>query len=741
MRLHRRTFLACLLLALPACQLAPHRPPALDLDPLFALAREVRNPVPSGLAWLDAGHYLVHGTPPGAAEGAEPMLHRVAVDDGRWQPLYDAGAMTAALEALPAFDRKAAERWSRRSRYTWLPDHAGVLIRHGGGLHVYRFAEDRAVTILADTQGVVGETLSPDGKRLAFVRDNDLWTVSTLGGEEPVRLTTDGSDTLLNGRLDWVYQEEIYGRGQWNAFWWSPDSRRLCFLQLDDGPVPVFRVEDHLRDDRYGHLEEWRYPKAGEPNPLVRVGLVAATGGPVVWADLERWPAADRLVMHVSWTPDAREAVLQVANRIQTRIDVAFADAESGATRVAFAEQTMSWAEPSELYWLDDQEFLWLSARDGWRHLYRYRRDGTLRGRVTAGEWEIESLLAVDPVAGQVYAVTDEAAPTERHLWRIALQGGGRERLTGIRGTHRVQLSPDRRHYLDSWSNAGDPGATELRTVASGGGELVRTLSRGDLSPAAEVFVAPEFYQVPDRDGFLMEARLYRPPDFRPGRRYPVFVTVYTGPNLPVVWNAFGGFSALWYSALARRGILVWSVDNESASGKGHVHTSVAYRRLGQTELEDLEDSLDWLVAQGWADPERVAIHGWSYGGYITTYALTHSERFRVGIAGAPVTDWRNYDSIYTERFMDTPEANPEGYEASSAVAAAEHLHGRLLLLHGTIDENVHLANTLEFAWALQKAGQPFAMMLYPRNRHGIGDADQRRHLYRTMTCFLLENL
>ena len=721
----------------------------VDVAAAFELLEQVRNRPPAALQWLDAASYAVLGRPPGAAESERPRLYRVGVESGAWTPLYDALALHEALATQGEIGADAAAELASRSGHElWRgADGAavGLLVQHEGRWYAWNWDASAVQRVAGpDFAGAAPEhaQAAPDGSRLAFVRGNDLYVAPLRAPAEgepaEQRLTSDGGPERLNGVLDWVYQEEIYGRGQWRAFWWSPDSTRLAFLQLDESPVREFRVEDHI--PAYGKQEIWRYPKAGEANPGVEVGVAAAGGGPLAWVDLARWPAADRLVMRVDWTPEGDAVALQICNRIQNQLDLVFADPAGGAPRVVLSEKSASWVQPSPLHWLPDGSFLWESTRNGRKHLYRYRRDGTQLGALTAGEFQVASVVGVDAAAGVVYLLSDEGERLQQHLWRVPLDLSPRTRITQGRGTHQVELAPGWRYFIDTWSHAEDPGATELRRLDDGG--LVRELSRGDRERLlASGFQAPRFVQVRNREGQPLEARYLPARGLKPGQRAPVLIYQYSGPESPMVRDSFGGRNELWHQALARAGILVWSCDPRSASGKAQADAAIAYRRLGETELRDLEDGLDWLLQEGLADPARVAIWGWSYGGYMASYALTHSTRFRLGIAGAPVTDWRNYDTVYTERYMSTPQDNPEGYRASSVVEAAGRLHGELLLIHGTIDENVHLANTLQLAYALQEAGKPFRMMLYPRNRHGVVDPEQRLHLYRMMTEFLREEL
>jgi dipeptidyl-peptidase-4 len=340
-----------------------------------------------------------------------------------------------------------------------------------------------------------------------------------------------------------------------------------------------------------------------------------------------------------------------------------------------------------------------------------------------------------------VIAMRDD--PIAPHLYSVALREAGEVaepvRVTRAAGSHAVTFNDSATLYHDRWSSLTEPTQAALFSSA---GELVRQVETGELEDLEGIAWGQiERHQVPTRDGFIMEALLIKPPGFDPSRRYPVLQYNYGGPHSPVVRDAWGGKRYAWHQLLAQRDVLIWMCDNRSASGKGITPVFEAYGRLGEIELRDIEDGLDWLAAKPWVDPERIAIWGWSYGGFMASYALTHSQRFKAAIAGAPVTDWRYYDSVYTERYMKRPQANAEGYAATSVVEAAKDLHGDLLLIHGTIDDNVHLQNSMQLIYALQKAGKQFELMLYPKARHGVRNKAQEEHLYTLMTEFLLRQL
>ena len=692
---------------------------------------------PGGLTWLTDTHYLLRERDP--ASGRTRLLS-VEVTTGASEPLLDVAALERSLADIPGMGADAARRVVRSGRYVWSPDHSAAVIDISNDLYYFSrppAGDGQVRRLTRDPLPELMPSFSPDGRLVAFVRDHDLVVVEVDTRRESA-LTMDGHADLLNGELDWVYQEEIYGRGNFKGYWWSPDSAHLAYLQTDESPVKEFTVVDHLpyRLD----LETTDYPKAGDLNPLVRLGVVPAVGGETVWADLDHYTPTDLLIVSVGWSPDGGNVVFQAQNREQTWLDLNLADPTSGATTRLLQETTPAWVDVhGDPTWLDDGSFLWLSERSGWKHLYHYAADGTLVGQVTDGEWELRTLHGVDEASGWIYFSGTERSPIGGDVYRVRMDGTELTRLSEREGTHQARFSPDFARYLDTWSDIHTP--PQVRVHEADGTEVL-VVASNDVPALSEYRLAtPEFLQVTSRDGFVMEAMMIKPPDFDPSRRYPVFQHTYGGPHAQQVRNAWGGSATLFYQLLAQHGVIVWVMDNRTASGKGAVSTWPVYQNFGELELRDIEDGIAWLKEQPWVDGSRIGIEGWSYGGFMTSYALTHSDSFVMGIAGGTVSDWRDYDTIYTERFMRTPQNNPEGYRKSSPRFKAEDLNGALLLLHGTMDDNVHLQSTLQFVYELQKAGKQFDLMLYPRSRHGITDPELNTHLRHRMLDFVLEHL
>lgn len=678
-----------------------------------------------GLEWLPDGR--------GYLERRDGVLHAVDPVSGAAVPAYDHAALEAALAGHEDFDAEAARRLARRPTL-FSEDRAAVLIEHGQRLYFYRFADGQLRRVAETPAERRVLTLSPDARRAAFVRESNLYVLDLAAATEQA-LTADGGETLLNGVLDWVYQEEVYGRGNWRGYWWAPDSAALAYLQLDERDVPVYPLVDLT--ETHPPVESLRYPKAGDPNPRVRLGIVPAAGGATVWVDLGAYADQDILIVGVDWAPDGR-LVYAVQDRESRWLDLNDADPQTGAARRLLHETSPAWVDYfGPPHWLADGSFLWSSARDGWQHLYHYARDGALRRRVTAGPWEARKLHGVDEAGGWVYLTGTRDTPLEEHAYRVPLAGGPVERLTEPGCTHAVAFDPQWRYFIDTFSNVTTPPRVHLRDARGG---LVRIISANEVPElAARRLSPPEFVRVPTPAGHALNGLLIRPPGRPRGRPRPVVLFTYAGPHAPCVHNRWGGREYLFQQWLAQEGFLVWVVDPYSASGEGHRSAWRCYQQLGVTELADLEASLHWLAAAAHADLERVAIDGYSYGGFMAAFALTHSTLFRAGIAGAGLSDWRNYDSIYTEKFMRTPANNPAGYQASSVMAAASRLHGRLLLVHGLLDDNVHAQNTFQLAQKLQEAGQDFDLMIYPEDGHGIHHG--ARHFERLRLDFLTRNL
>ncbi|HEX7118984.1 MAG TPA: S9 family peptidase [Longimicrobiales bacterium] len=634
--------------------------------------------------------------------------------------------------AIEAFDFSADE--SKVLIYT---NSQRVWRQNTKGTYYVFDVETRRLTPVSTRPGwQMFAKFSPDGTKVGFVRDNDLFVTDLATGEE-MRLTTDGSETIINGTFDWVYEEELGLRDGWR---WSPDGERIAFWRLDQSPVRTFYMIDDL--DQYSEPIPLRYPKAGEANSIARIGVVSVEDGAVVWMDTGD-DTSDYLA-RMEWAASSDELVIQRLNRHQNRIEVMLADAETGESRVVMSDTDEKWIDvDDDLTWVDGGErFIWSSERDGFNHLYLFGREGQLVRQLTEGEWDVTDFYGVDEEEGWVYFAAARPNPMERHLFRVPLDGGRIERVSEEPGTHRIDLSPDFSLYIDTYSRASVPPSARLHEVD---GDAVRTLV-DNARVAAELEEAgaraPEFFTFTTPDGVELNGWMIKPPAFDESRRYPVLMYVYGGPGSQTVTDAWGGSRYLWHQALAQRGFIVVSIDNRGTGARGSAFKKVTYLNLGEVESDDQIAGARYLASLPYVDPSRIGIWGWSYGGYMTALTMARGgDVFRAGISVAPVTDWHLYDTIYTERFMRTPQENPEGYRKSSPIAHVDGLSGRLLLIHGTGDDNVHFQNSVQLVNALQEAGKQFDFMLYPNKTHSISGGNTSLHLFTMMTEWLERNL
>jgi len=714
----RRTLI--LLFALPLFAAAEKRPVTLD----DVVATRGQRPGNGAITWApDGKHFAFRERDSLWQYHAQSGLKKEIVSLAR---LREKAVKGAPAEAFDWQNRRVAE-----SSYQWSSSGAEMLVEADGDLFLVQVASGEWKQLTATAEAEHDPKLSPDGRQVAFRRQQDLYTLEVASRKE-TRLTHDGSATLLNGQLDWVYPEELE---LGTAYWWSPDSKRIAYLQFDISHEPIFPQVDLL--SARGKLEPERYPKAGDPNADVRVGVAPAAGGPTRWMDLGE--TRGFLIARVDWLPSGDGLAVQRLNRVQNRLDLLLADPSSGSASPLLHEQDPYWVDVSDSYRFlhDGKHFLWSSERDGFRHLYLYSMDGKLVHPITRGDWDVTEIAGVDEAAKTVYYTSTAQSALERHLYRVGFDGKHAARLTQTAGMHSVSMSPNCEYYLDSESSLSSP---RQRTLHAKDGKQTAVYMEADRKATEELQILPtEIVKVTASDGALLYARLIKPAGFSPEKKYPAIVMIYGGPGSQTVQNTWSGAS--WDQALAARGFVIWELDNRGSLGRGHRWQSAVFHNLGAKELEDQKEGVRYLESLGFVDPARVGIHGWSYGGFMTLYALCNApDLFRAGIAGAPVTDWRNYDTIYTERYMGLPQENVDGYRRGSVVAKAADLSAKLMIVHNFGDDNVHFQNTLQMADALERAGKQFELMVYPQKAHGV-TGPVRKQMLEGMTRFFETNL
>lgn len=571
-------------------------------------------------------------------------------------------------------------------------------------------------------------TYSPDEQWAAYTLDNNLFVHSFKSGKD-IQLTTDGSETILNGHASWVYYEEILGRAsQYKAFWWSPDSKRICYMRFDDSQVPVFPI--YWSDGQHGRLENERYPKAGDKNPGVKIGIASIETGQTVWADFN--PKEDQYFGTPFWTP-ASQLWIQWMPRSQDNLKVYQVDLNKGSKKEIYDEKQTTWVEFSAL---DRFEFLASgkgviikSDKSGWMHFYLYDMNGKLVNAMTNGDFTVGELYRVDEKAKLIYFNARKENSTRWDLYSASFDGSKLKRLSfGDYSFTDMNFSPGGKYFMTSYSNIITPGT---QILMDNRGKLIRE-SGNAKGGAYNDFTFPkkELIRVKSGDGlFDLPVLISYPVNFDPAKKYPVLVSIYGGPNAGTVydsWRMTG--SDIWW---AQEGLIQVAFDNRSSGHFGKKGMNFIHRQLGKWEIEDYLTCARWLKAQPWVDGNRLCITGGSFGGYMTCMALTYgADVFTYGVANASVTDWQLYDTYYTERFMDTPAENPEGYKNTSPLTYVKQYKGLLRIVHGTSDDNVHMQNSIQFISALQDQKKHFEFMLYPGERHGIGTNNQYKGLH-----------
>ncbi|HOU14490.1 MAG TPA: S9 family peptidase [Anaerolineae bacterium] len=632
------------------------------------------------------------------------------------------------------------------TRYALSGQGSRVLVPLNGGIYVQNSVDAPLRQIVGNDGGpALDPQFSPDGNFIAYVRDAELYVVSAEGGES-VQVTAGARGAgCTHGLAEYIAQEEM---GRSHGFWWSPDGRWLAFAEVDETHIPVYRIvhqgQDHVGE---GAQEDHRYPFAGQANATVRLGVVSAYGGArlgdrpqqPVWMNLGE--DDDIYLARVQWFSDGC-LVAQIEDREQTELRLLCFDPQTGASETILTETSDVWINLHDLLTpLKDGRFVWAAERTGFRHLYLYDSAGQLIRQLTDGPWMVDTLAGVDEANGWVYFTATQAHPTEQHLYVVSLDGGDVRQITREPGMHAVTLDHARRRFVDVHSAPETPPTVTLRDLADGA--LLRVIyDTPDPRVAALELPAPQIVAFQNCNGDMLYGALYFPPaEYGPGP-YPVIVSVYGGPHAQRVtrnWALTVDMHAQYLSSL---GFLVLKVDNRGSARRGLAFEGALKHNMGDVEVQDQVDGVKWLVAQGLADPARVGIYGWSYGGYMAAMCLARApETFKVAVAGAPVTHWDGYDTHYTERYMGTPQSNPAGYATSSVMAHVDKIQGKLLLVHGLIDENVHFRHTARLINALIHARKPYELLLFPDERHTPRRVADRIYMEERISDFFLENL
>jgi len=627
------------------------------------------------------------------------------------------------------------------TRYAWNGPTGRLLLPLGDAVYVQDGPDCPLRRLAGGDAPILDPRFSPDGRFVAYVQDAELYVVPSSGGA-PQQLTHGARGTgRTHGLAEYIAQEEM---GRSSGFWWSPDSRWLAFIEVDETHIPVYRIVHQGQDGvGEGAQEDHHYPFAGQANAVVRLGVVPATGGAPLWLDL----AGAEYLARVSWFPGdaAHDATLvaQLENRDQTELRLVRFDVQTGQGTPLLTETNPVWINLHDmLHPLPDGRFIWASERTGFMHLYLYDAAGRLIRPLTQGEWLVDEIAGVDMARDLVYFLATREHATERHLYVTSLAGAEPREITRESGLHRVRLDHTCRRFVDVYSGLDQPPVVYLRSLENGAA-LATLYDDPDPRVATLGLRPPGLVEFKNRAGVTLYGALYVPSEtlYGPGP-YPLIVSVYGGPHAQRVVHDWSMAAAMRAQYLRSLGYMVFVLDNRGSARRGLDFEGAIRHNLGDLEVRDQVDGVRWLVAQGLADPARVGIYGWSYGGYMALMCLARApETFKVAVAGAPVTHWDGYDTHYTERYMGTPQSNPKGYAASSVMAHVAAIQGKLLLVHGLIDENVHFRHTARLINALIHARKPYQLLLFPDERHVPRRLADRIYMEERIRDFFLENL
>jgi dipeptidyl-peptidase-4 len=687
----------------------------------------------SGLAWTPDSKQISFFESTGTGKAARREVWTMDAATGTRHLLIAADKLATILppQPYPLRQRTGAAR-RPPAPFQFSPDGTAMLFRGQASAVWFDLRSQTARTLVSGKEILTDEKISPDGRWISFVRDYNVWIVSTSGGDARA-VTTGGSEALRKGQLDWVYPEELEIR---SGYWWAPDSSAIAYLELDEHAVTKYTIQNNIED--LTEDETYRYPRAGEANPVARVLVQPITGGEPRGMDI----GSDKeiLIPRVEWLPDGKRLAIQRLARVANLLELTVADASSGEAHVVLTEKSKTWVDVTDILWFskDSSRFIWGSERSGYRHLYLYKIDGTELAQMTRGEWDVEAVDSVDEGRSVVYFTATERGPLERQIYRVALDGSGFERVSREAGWHAANFSPSASAFVDTHSDVMTPPRQDL---VGGDGKQIAVLHESNTGAASYGLSVVDFLQVKAKDGTLLNASMIKPSNFDPAKKYPVIVYTYGGPS-QVVRNMWQGGNFLFNEFLAQKGFIIFSVDNRGSGGRGHAFEEKVYHNVSVQELEDQRDGVAYLRTLSCVDGERIGIWGWSYGGHMTLHALFEAPQdFKAGFAGAPVSDWLQYDSIATERFLGLPKDDPEGYRKASPLNFVNGLEGKLMIGQGTGDDNVHLINTMLVLDEAIKHGKNIEVVLLPGRGHPASDPTGRIYLMKRIAAFFEKNL
>ncbi len=654
----------------------------------------------------------------------------------------ESGSITLLLSGI---DLKYNNKPIKMSDYSWTNDGKYLLIegpekeiwRHSRQAPYYLYElETKKITSLGNNDpNLRNVKLSPDGSMVGFVREHNIYIADVKTGEEK-QLTFDGSTNILNGEFDWVYEEEFSIADGWR---WSPDGKKIAFWRFDQTRVKEFYMIDEMQV--YNKVTPLKYPKTGEENSIVIIGVIDIETSDVTW--METASNDDMYIPRIYWTNSVDQIAILRLNRLQNYLELLMTDSNTGNSVVVLTDADTCWVEvdePKAMFLKNEDKIVWVSERNGYRHAYLYNYEGNLINQITDGSWEIKEVLGISESDGWIYFSGKKDTPLEQHIYRAKLTGGNVERISQQAGWHTANFSPGLKYFINEFSSVNHPSKTLLKKTD---GTLIRILKENNLEVLNGINMTyPEFSTFTTSDGFELNYYMIKPYDFDPDQKYPVIVYGYGGPGSQRVINKWYETRQLWHQMMTEKGYIVFCVDNRGTGGQGKSLKNLVYGDLSNWSVNDHIEAAKYLTSLTYVDSGRIGFWGWSGGGYLCLMLMTRAnEYFSTGVSIAPVSDFHLYDAIWTERYLGLLENNQEGYKSSSVFTYAENLKGNLLIIHGTGDDNVHYQNTMQIVHDFQLKGKQFDLMLYPNKNHSIKGGNTRLHLFTKLTEYFLKHL
>ncbi|WP_345230288.1 S9 family peptidase [Olivibacter ginsenosidimutans] len=657
--------------------------------------------------------------------------------------MYTTGKLVEVLYTTKDFYYKGKQLaistdFNADERKVMIADESEAIYRRSSKANYYVFdSASKKITEVSTNGKQLFATLSPDGTKVAFVRENNLFIKDLINGNEE-QITHDGkTNEIINGKTDWVYEEEF---ALAKAFFWSPDSKTIAYYKFDETNVPVYSMT--LYEGLYPTDYRYKYPKAGEKNAIVSIHLYHVAQKNTTTVDIGS--EKDQYIPRIQWTQDPTVLCVLRMNRHQNKLEYLFAQAETGSTQLILCEENKYYININDdlTFLKNGKEFILSSEQDGYNHLYLYRSNGELVKQLTKGPWEVTRFYGFNEKTQTIYYQSTESSPLQRDVYALTLDGKQKRKLSPNPGTNEATFSTDFSYYILNHSDTNTPPYITLNNQQ---GKAIRTLEDNkEAKTTAQTYgiKGSEFFQFTTAAGISLNGYMIKPTPFDANKKYPVLMYVYGGPGSQNVADSWSGSRNIWFNYLAQQGYIVACIDNRGTGFRGQEFQKSTYLNLGKLEVEDQIAGAKWLGQQSFVDPSRIGIWGWSYGGYMASLCITKgADVFKMAIAVAPVTTWRYYDSIYTERYLRTPQENAAGYDDNSPIHFADQLKGKFLLIHGTGDDNVHFQNSVVFSEALIQANKPFEQAYYPNKNHGISGGNTSLHLYHKMTDFIVNNL